>query len=147
MSSLVALYCLSLTIFHEARSEHFMGQMAVANVVLNRAEKKYGKEKMLTAGAICSTMAANKQFSFANGKLKRVNGGWRITPALLPKEEAAWQYSVRVAKTALSLRAKGNAPDFSKGATHYHTTYVSPYWKKAYTPTTIIGGHIFYKEK
>lgn len=35
-----ALLCLALTIFHESRGEPIEGQYAVAEVVLNRAEKE-----------------------------------------------------------------------------------------------------------
>jgi spore germination cell wall hydrolase CwlJ-like protein len=36
-------------------------------------------------------------------------------------------------------------PDYSGGATHYHATYVCPYWARSMTPVAAIGGHEFYR--
>jgi spore germination cell wall hydrolase CwlJ-like protein len=34
--------------------------------------------------------------------------------------------------------------DFTNGATHYHTTSISPTWAKSHTPCLVIGAHAFY---
>jgi spore germination cell wall hydrolase CwlJ-like protein len=34
----------------------------------------------------------------------------------------------------------------TKGATHYHTTSVSPSWARKFPKTTKIGSHVFYKQ-
>ena len=50
--------CVSEMIYHEARSESFIGQVAVANVAYNRAAKS-GK-------SVCKEIHKPKQFSFFN---------------------------------------------------------------------------------
>ena len=40
----------------------------------------------------------------------------------------------------------GKAPRLTDGATHYHTTAVSPNWSKVFTRTAKIGVHLFYRE-
>ena len=46
----------------------------------------------------------------------------------------------------IARRAVINAlADKTKGATHYHADYVSPYWAQGERPTKIIGRHLFYK--
>jgi spore germination cell wall hydrolase CwlJ-like protein len=39
----------------------------------------------------------------------------------------------------------GGYPDHVRGATHYHTVYVSPKWRWIKEPVGLIGDHLFYK--
>jgi spore germination cell wall hydrolase CwlJ-like protein len=39
----------------------------------------------------------------------------------------------------------GTVTDISEGATHYHATYVNPYWADDMTVVLEVGQHIFYK--
>lgn len=61
------------------------------------------------------------------------------------------QHSVNVATEIahiiLSDFAKNGAIDITEGATHYHTTNVSPYWanSRGMAKVTTVGTHIFYK--
>jgi N-acetylmuramoyl-L-alanine amidase len=38
----------------------------------------------------------------------------------------------------------GTVPDITSGATHYHATYVKPYWAKHFKETGKYGSHVFY---
>ena len=127
-----ALMCLSLTIFHEARGEPIMGQYAVALVTLNRAKQ----DKL----QVCTEVFKPKQFSWANRGVTKVKGGWQVSRALTPKDAQAWDTALRIAKVSLA----GRMPDFTRGATFYHATYVKPRWRLAMVPVKQIGSHKFY---
>jgi N-acetylmuramoyl-L-alanine amidase len=129
-----ALLCLSLNIFHEARGEPVMGQYAVAMVTLNRA--KQDKRQ------VCQVTFKPKQFSWANRGVTRVKGGWELSPALTPKDQHAWWMAQRIAQTSLA----GRMPDFTRGATFYHATYVRPRWRLAMVEVKQIGSHRFYTQ-
>lgn len=120
----VALLCLALNIYHEARGEPFAGQVAVAQVAMRRAGYK--------AERVCEVVVAPKQFS------------WTGSPKKKPADRAAWGRAVLAAKKAL-LWAKGAGEDRSKGATHYHASHVKPLWSRGMTPVAVIGGHYFYR--
>lgn len=143
-----ALLCLALNVYHEARSESFKGQVAVAEVTINRANK--------SNESICETVSDYKQFSWLNASytpIWRWNHGrkviieqkldphWRQTNAAT--DEVAWQTAVNAARGALY----GMYPDVTKGATYYHATYVKPKWSSEKDRVAQIGQHIFYRSK
>ena len=126
-----ALMCLSLNLYHEARGEPILGRYAVALVTLNRAKQDHE--------TVCREVFKHKQFSWATG-VRKVPGGWHIPAHLHPKEADAWWYAKVIAKTTLA----GRMPDFTGGSTHYHATYVRPYWASAMVEVRTIGLHRFY---
>ncbi|HEX8225757.1 MAG TPA: cell wall hydrolase [Allosphingosinicella sp.] len=116
--------CLANAVYFEARSEPIEGQLAVAEVVLNRAASgRYPTD-------LCSVITQKAQFSFIQrGKFPRAN-----------RESEAWKKAVAIAAIARQKLA-GNLPS---GVLWYHATYVSPSWGKRLTKQTQIGLHIFY---
>lgn len=119
MAISAALLCLALNIYHEARGEPLEGQIAVAYVTDNRAKrdpKNY-----------CKVVYDRKQFS------------WTSAPGPVDKKSSSWKEAVAVAKTFKFFEDK------TKGATHYHATYVRPYWAGSLKRMVKIGAHIFYK--
>lgn len=116
--------CLANAVYFEARSEPIEGQLAVAEVVLNRAASgRYPTD-------LCSVITQKAQFSFIRrGKFPRAN-----------RESEAWKKAVAIAAIARQKLA-GNLPS---GVLWYHATYVSPKWGKRLTKQTQIGLHIFY---
>jgi len=50
----------------------------------------------------------------------------------------------RVGKVARAIM-NGENHNLTNGATHYHTTAVSPAWSRTYTRTARIGVHLFYR--
>ena len=122
--------CLAQAIYYEARSEPRIGQLAVADVVLNRVASR------LYPGTICgvvyqgSERVTGCQFSFTcDGSMS----------ARLNKRK--WNESEELAGAILAgLRAP-----VSRDATHYHANYVTPHWASSLTPTATIGTHKFYK--
>jgi hypothetical protein len=127
------LWCLSTAIYFEARGESYRGQVAVAQVVLNRLQHR------LYPKTICGVVYQNQQmrnacqFSFACDGIPE-----RVT------EAKAWEQAEEIAKGALKgtlyLTEVGNA-------THYHATYVSPDWAPRMKKLAKIGLHVFYQFK
>ncbi|HEX8063750.1 MAG TPA: cell wall hydrolase [Allosphingosinicella sp.] len=116
--------CLANAVYFEARSEPIEGQLAVAEVVLNRAASgRYPTD-------LCSVITQKAQFSFIRrGRFPRADRG-----------SEAWKKAVAIASIAKQKLA-GNLPS---SVLWYHATYVSPKWGKRLTRQTQIGLHIFY---
>jgi N-acetylmuramoyl-L-alanine amidase len=121
------IYCMQQNIYFEARNQDITGQASVAWVTLNRLfSTKF-------PSTICDVVWQNKQFSWTHdGKSDT------------PKEISAWERAGNVVKMVLEDYAWGK-DDPTHGATHYHANYVSPYWVSSFSPTTVIGIHVFYK--
>ena len=120
-------------VYFEARGESYRGQVAVAQVVINRLHHR------LYPSTICGVVFQNQhmrnacQFSFAcDGIPERVND---------PK---AWKQAQEIARGAVSgqlyVKEVGQA-------THYHATYVYPDWAPRMKKVTRIGLHVFYQFK
>lgn len=114
--------CLAKNIYHEARGEGLRGQIAVAQVTLNRVAS--GKFQ----SSICKAVYANKQFSWTISGTKRV------------KDAKAWQDAVAVARAVLTQSI--HLPDFK--ALYFHTRQVRPAWAKTKQVVAVINNHIFY---
>ena len=127
--------CLAINIYHEARGESNAGQEAVAAVTMNRAEGDRAR--------VCREVFRYKQFSWTNDLVTKVKKGvWKLDHSLFPKEKLAWARAQKIAAAALA----GKVRDRTRGATHYHTTDITPYWKWSLTPTKLIGRHQFYSK-
>ena len=116
--------CLANAVYFEARSEPIEGQLAVAEVVLNRAASgRYPTD-------LCAVITQKAQFSFIRrGRFPSADRG-----------SEAWKKAVAIASIARQKLA-GNLPS---SVLWYHATYVSPKWGKRLTKQTQIGLHIFY---
>lgn len=123
--------CLAEAVYFESRSEPEAGQAAVAQVVMNRVRSG------LYPTTICGVVYQNRhrykgcQFSFAcEGR------------SLAITEPAPWEAAKRVARAVL----EGQRYNKDVGtSTHYHATYVAPYWSRKLKKTDRIGRHIFYR--
>jgi spore germination cell wall hydrolase CwlJ-like protein len=127
------LQCLSTAIYFEARGEPYRGQVAVAQVVMNRVKHK------LYPNTICGVVFQNQhrrnacQFSFAcDGIPERTN------------EKKAWTQSQEIAKKVVSGSIYLTEVD---NATHYHANYVRPKWARKMNKLTVIGVHKFFRFK
>ncbi|HEX8480763.1 MAG TPA: cell wall hydrolase [Allosphingosinicella sp.] len=116
--------CLANAVYFEARSEPIEGQLAVAEVVLNRAASgRYPTD-------LCAVITQKAQFSFIQrGRFPRADRG-----------SQAWKKAVAISRIARQKLA-GSLPS---SVLWYHATYVSPSWGKRLTRQTQIGLHIFY---
>jgi hypothetical protein len=117
--------CLANAVYFEARGESLQGQLAVAEVVINRAASgRY-------PASLCGVVVQPAQFSFVH----------RGRIPLADKASEAWRRAVGVARVA----AEGMAPRLlPQSCLWYHANYVSPSWGRRLAETTRIGLHIFY---
>lgn len=125
--------CLAEAVYFEARGESVMGQVAVAQVVLNRAfSGKY-------PDSVCGVVYQNAhrhlrcQFTFACDGIRDVI-----------REPDMWERAKKIA--AEMLDGKLWLPEVGK-ATHYHATYVHPGWVSEMKKLHKVGVHIFYRPR
>ncbi len=116
------LKCLADNIYHEARGEPVEGQIAVAQVTLNRAR--------LQSKSICAIVYQPGQFSWV-GKAKEV-----------ARNSPIWVDAKLIALGV--LRGHYFITELAK-ATFYHATYIRPpYWARTKEVIIEIGRHRFY---
>lgn len=123
------LTCLTQAVYYEARGEPRAGQEGVAQVVMNRTHSaRY-------PGSVCGVVFQRSgggtcQFTFAcDGSMDRL-----IQPS-------AWDKAKDVASQALG----GFVYKPLETATHYHASWMTPYWAPSLTRIQQIGGQIFYQ--
>lgn len=114
--------CLAKNIYMEARGETLEGQIAVAQVTMNRVRSPQFRN------TVCGVVYAPYQFSWTIDKTKRV------------RNMKAWQDAQKIAKAVLSNTVK--LPNFN--ALYFHTHQVNPRWNRSKRIIAVIGNHIFY---
>lgn len=125
--------CLANAVYFEARSEPVRGQIAVAQVVMNRVFSGYYPSD------VCGVVYQNAhrhlacQFTFACDGI----------PDIVTDQES-WVRAQRIARETLD--GKLWLPEIAK-ATHYHASYVHPYWVRAMRKNAKIGLHHFYRPR
>jgi spore germination cell wall hydrolase CwlJ-like protein len=117
------LECLAVGIYFESKSEPLAGQLAVGEVIANRA--KSGR----FPSSYCGVLLQRSQFSFVRG---------RAWPAV-PRSSRQWQTAVAIAKI-VDQDLKDSA---ATNALFFHAKRVSPRWKLKRVAS--IGNHIFYR--
>lgn len=124
------LHCLALNIYHEARSEPLSGQLAVAQVTLNRVASKSFPH------SVCEVVKQGGQ------KRNRCQFSWWCDgKSDQPTEAKAWRKSLDLGRRVLAEQV----PDPTNGALYYHATYVAPKWSRVFQRTAEIGSHLFYR--
>ncbi len=124
--------CLAQAIYFEARGEPADGQLAVAQVVMNRVASQYYPNN------VCDVVYQNQnrrnrcQFSFAcDGQPERIN------------DQESWSVATTIAREVLTGETMSEAVGIQ--ATHYHANYVRPNWIRDMVKIRQIGAHIFYR--
>jgi N-acetylmuramoyl-L-alanine amidase len=116
------LECMAKVVHHEAGNQSRQGQLAVAQIMINRARS--GR----FPATICGV--ANQPGQFFNVNAYNPN---RASPR--------WQAAVNVSREALA-----GAPDVTKGAYFYHAAYAGPnQWFRTRERVMTLGDHIFYR--
>lgn len=124
------LNCLAQAVYFEARGESQRGQVAVAEVVMNRVRSGYYPNSVCGVVYQGSHRSIGCQFTFTcDGSLGHRPRG------------RAWERAQRVA-TAVMM---GYTRPITQNATHYHTHAVNPVWNSGLVRTTSIGDHVFYR--
>jgi spore germination cell wall hydrolase CwlJ-like protein len=117
--------CLASAVYFESRGEPIEGQLAVAQVVINRAASgRYPVD-------LCDVITQHAQFSFVR----------RGRMPMADHASEAWRKAVAIAHIAHDKLTQAELPS---DVLWYHATYVSPSWGKRLTRETQIGLHIFY---
>lgn len=116
--------CLASAVYNEARGESIEGQLAVAQVVLNRTASERWPD------SICEVVYQQAQFSFTfdgHPDFPEANSRWRRAEAIA------------------IIAASGNWQDVTGDALFFHAAYVNPVWRDSFVETRTIGQHIFYR--
>ncbi len=124
------LQCLAQAIYFESRGEPLEGQIAVAEVVLNRVDDRSFPNTVcgVTNQGVGKGRAC--QFSYAcDGNSDAM------------KSPAARERSIKLA----SLMLAGRPRTVTDGATYFHTRSIKPGWARKMSRTTAIGHHLFYR--
>ncbi len=124
-------HCLAQAIYYEARGESVSGQMAVAEVILNRTKSRRYPDSVCEVVFQNDHMKNRCQFSFACD-------GNTDDPA---ETSSAW----RRARLIANYLTTEEDLSLTHSATHYHATYVQPHWASSLEKTVQIGQHIFYR--
>ncbi len=127
--------CLAQAIYHEARGESAAGQLAVANVIVNRARSaKF-------PSTLCGVIYQNAEKGFHRCQFTFACDGRTDAPG----ERSAWSRSMALAQSVYAEFATGEAVGaVPRSALYYHTTNVRPNWANTYNAVAQIGSHIFY---
>ena len=138
-----AFICLALNTYHEAKNQSMIGQIATAQVVMNRVEDKRFPNTVCEVVKQGPTRPSwedpNKEYPIKH----RCQFSWYCDgKSDVPKNEKAWRKAQDVAFLVYYNKIQ---IDVTEGATHYHATYVKPAWAKTKTRTTRIEKHIFYR--
>ena len=128
------LECLALNIYHETRAMSLADAHAVSDVVLNRVEStRY-------PNTICEVVHQG----YKPGR-KDCQFSWYCDGRSdVPKDLESWEKSRKYARDMYFFEMFRG---LTEGATHYHATYVNPYWAPSLNRVAQIGSHIFYREK
>ncbi len=119
------LHCLAGAVYFEARGEPLAGQLAVAQVIINRsADARFPR-------GYCGVVRQRGQFSFMRGqRMPAIRTG-----------SAAWDRAVAIAEIAHRGLWESEAGD----AVFFHANYVRPGWSQRKTRLAQIKTHIFYR--
>ena len=117
--------CLATAVYFESMGESLEGQLAVAQVVINRARSgRY-------PSSWCGVVKQKAQFSFVrSGRFPRIDAGCD-----------AWRKAQAIARIA----ALNLSSTLSTDVLWYHADYVAPGWGRRLVRAEKIGAHIFYR--
>ena len=119
------LECLAGAIYFESRGEPLDGQLAVGQVIINRAES--GR----FPADYCGVVFQKSQFSFVRrGAMPRID-----------RNSSAWKRALAVARIAHEGLWESEAGD----ALFFHARYVRPSWSRTKIARATIDTHIFYR--
>lgn len=118
------LECLAVGIYFEAKSEPLAGQLAVGQVIANRANS--GRR---FPSSYCGVLFQRGQFSFVR----------RGTYPYISRAGRQWQTAVAIAKIVDQELHESAVP----GALFFHAKRVQPRWRLTRVGT--VGNHVFYR--
>ncbi|HET7410548.1 MAG TPA: cell wall hydrolase [Paracoccaceae bacterium] len=124
--------CLAEAMYFEARGEGLAGQLAVAEVILNRVEATQYPDTVCDVVLQGAADGGACQFSYnCDGTANRIGN------------ERVWK---RIGKVAW-LMLQGRPRTLTDEALYFHSTSVRPSWSRKFLRTAQIGRHVFYRPK
>ena len=127
------LNCLTNNIYFEAATEPYEGKLAVAQVVLNRANNSK------FPSTVCEVVF---QRTYTPARVIVCQFSWTCLKNMVVRDKYAWEESEIVARKALT-QDKVHDKIASTNAMYYHADYVNPGWNRNKVVARI-GRHIFY---
>jgi spore germination cell wall hydrolase CwlJ-like protein len=118
------LDCLAAGVYFESKSEPLAGQLAVGQVIANRA--KSGRR---FPSSYCGVLFQRGQFSFVRN----------YSYPYIPRASRQWQTAVAIAKIVDQELHESAVP----GALFFHAKRVQPRWRL--TRVGSVGNHVFYR--
>jgi spore germination cell wall hydrolase CwlJ-like protein len=131
---MLATMCLALTIYHEARNQNLDGQIAVAQVVINRVHDPHYPSsvcEVVHQGPVTwtgSPVIGECQFDW-----------WCDGKSDVPKDRRSMRKAMVIAEMVIA----GKLPDKTNGATHFHSIKVNPDWDFQFIAR--VGDHLLYR--
>lgn len=117
--------CLAGAVYFEARGEPLAGQLAVAQVVINRTESRH------FPSTYCGVVHQPRQFSYVrNGRTPHIR-----------RDTQAWRNARAIARIAHEGLWDSQAGD----ALYFHANYVRPNWSRTKQALATIDTHVFYR--
>ena len=117
--------CLAGAVYFESRGEPLAGQLAVAQVVINRTESGQ------FPSSYCGVVYQRSQFSFVRGgSMPKIKTG-----------SEAWERAKKIARIAHQGLWDSEAGD----SLYFHAKYVKPGWASRKTRRAAISTHVFYR--
>jgi len=116
------LACMAKAIHHEAANQSLKGQLALAQLIMNRVKSP------LFPKTICAVVNQAGQFFHTA----------RYNPHA---SDPRWRTAVGIARIA----REDAEPALAPGALFYHAAYVRPYWAHRRVEVARIGEHVFYR--
>ena len=116
------LECMAKVVHHEAANQSLQGQLAVAQVILNRVRSP------LFPKTICGVVNQPGQF-------------FSTRAYAAPVRSPRWRTSVAIARIA----READLPQVAPGALFYHASFVKPSWSKRRVKVGRIGENVFYR--
>tara|TARA_R110002167_G_scaffold248516_1_gene454579 strand:+ start:544 stop:957 length:414 start_codon:yes stop_codon:yes gene_type:complete len=133
-----AVMCLALNLYYEARDQPVVGQLAVGFSTMNRVKDERYPD------TVCEVVKQAKYHAWdmENPIRHKCQYSWFCDGMSdVPTNDKAMLEATILAANIFY----GRVTDISNGATHYHATYVNPYWADHMTVLFSIDDHIFYR--
>ena len=134
-----SLECLALNIYWETKAASLADAMAVSDVVMNRVYSRH------FPNTICDVVYEAEVYESGKPKRNQCQFSWFCDGRKDdPADDDAW---AKAQKYASDFYVYSKYIGITEGATHYHASYVKPYWAPTLDRITRIGSHIFYRMK
>jgi spore germination cell wall hydrolase CwlJ-like protein len=127
------LRCLAENVYFEARGEPRAGQVAVAEVTLNRVASPYFPD------TICEVVHEARWDPIRQRMVAAFS--WTELDETRAPRGPAW----REAMTAATAVYEGAHTPVVPGALYYHATSIKPRWARTKKSVAKIGNHVFYR--